>query len=358
MAKKFATSFVPAEFKGSAFQCGRSYGQANAEGILSFLLMETAPDTKRLRYAARCWDVLQDWEKPIADFVRGMAEGSGRTVEEITLLLLHEEIVHQQASVSAGNQHCSGLGATGAATVDGAPIIGMNWDWRVSLYTWSSLLRLHCKGIPATLTYAFPGLWTGAGINEEGLAFSWTGAGYLPVLKPLVGVPTYALIAGILTKSSCREAIQLVESTPIAGCFVFFLADKSGELWVVEGGAGKTKAVQCHDVIGRGNHYETPEICRVSKQVLQPDGPIVTTCGRAKRVQELLRKYNGRINDKRVEEILRDHHATAKGQGICQHGRLDFNSMTVDGLYFLPRQREMRIARGLPCRHEFQSHTI
>jgi len=57
--------------------------------------------------------------------------------------------------------------------------------------------------------------------SARGLSLIWTGAGYLPKVRPIVGVPTYALIAGILACRTCREAISLMRRTLNAGSFIF-----------------------------------------------------------------------------------------------------------------------------------------
>lgn len=336
-------------YKGTPRACGRAYGEANAEAIRAFLIMEAAPDKKRLSYAGKCWEMAQGWKKPLAEFVRGMAKGSGLSEEEATLLLLHEEIVHAKP--------CTALGATGSATLDSKAIIGQNWDWNAPLYPWSRLLRIKASGMPAMLNYSYPGLWASAGINEHGMSLAWTGAGYLPKVKPKTGIPTYLLIAGILTCRNCREAVELVQKTPIAGCFVFFIADADGEVWVLEGGAGKVEAVQCTDVIGRANHYETPQLIKASKQVIPPPGPRVNTTLRAARMNEMLSRYNGRIDNAAVEAMLRDHE-NGMGFSICQHPVPGRGGMTVDSFYIKPAQRELWIARGHQCRHRYERHVL
>src|SRR5437879_580148 len=99
------------EFKGTPRTCGSQYGETQAEAIEAWLHLETPPDPKRLRYASRCWQHLKRWKKPVVEFIRGMAEGTKLSVEELTLLLLHEEIVHTKP--------CTAIGARGAGTKDG-----------------------------------------------------------------------------------------------------------------------------------------------------------------------------------------------------------------------------------------------
>jgi isopenicillin-N N-acyltransferase-like protein len=348
--KNMQPSVLPLHaFSGSSRQCGEMYGAKLAESISGFLHMETPPDKARLKYARACWDVLKRWNKPVADFTRGMAAGAQRPIEELTLLLLHEEIVHQK--------NCTGLGATGSATTDGRPVIGQNWDWHAKLYPWPNLLRIRSMETPATLTYSYPGLWASAGINEHGLSLVWTGGGYQPRVRPKVGVPTYALIAAILACRNCAEALALLRQTPNAGCFLFFIADAKGEVWVVEGIPKKVHLERCNDVIGRANHYECKTIVHQSKQDVPEPSAACNTLARSRRLTALLKIFNGKINRKAVEAMLSDEKAPP-GQAICQSAVNGRTGMTIDSFYCLPVQREFWISRGVPSRHEYARHRV
>jgi predicted choloylglycine hydrolase len=339
------TTIPQSEFKGSPRACGRAYGKAHAEAIAGFLHMETPPDKKRLKYARECWNELKKWNRSIAEFVRGSAEGAKHSVEEMTLILLHEEIVH--------TKNCTGVGATRTATADGKAVIGQNWDWNSRLYPWSSIMRLKIGKLPEMLTYAYPGLWASAGINEHGMSLVWTGAGYAPKVRPRAGIPTYALIAGILSCRNCKQALELIRRTRNAGCFVFFIADAEGEVCVVEGSPHKTIVVRCEDTIGRANHYECPAMVRRSKQALPPIKES-NTLRRARRLKALLKTHRGRIGRKHVEAMLSDENEK-KGMTICQTGP---HGITIDSFYCLPAKREMWLARGVPSRHEFRRFKV
>ena len=334
------------EVAGAARVCGQQYGEAQREGIDAFLHMAVAPDPKRLRYAARCWEVLKDWEPAVVDFVRGMAEGAGLTRAEATLLILHEEVEHLK--------HCTAVGATGAATRDGKPIIGQNWDWLSHLYAWSHLTRVAVRGQPKVLAYSFPGLWTGAGINEHGMSFVWTTGGAWPTVRPRVGIPSYALIAAILARKTCAEAIAMLRRTKNAGAFLFMIADATGEVWVVEGFPHTIEAVRCRDVLVRATYYETERMRRLSKQDVA--GKIMNTKYRGARMERMARAAIGNIDGPAVQRFLRDETNHTR-HSICCRPKGDFRWATLDSFYCLPEKREFWIARGQPDRHVFKKYT-
>lgn len=334
--------------KGSPRECGRQYGEANREAIDAFLWMEVTPDAQRLRYARRCWAVLRRWERPVVEFVKGMAEGSRLSTVELTLLLLHEEVFHAKP--------CTAVGATRHGTKDGRAIIGQNWDWNSSLYPWSSLTRLHAKGQPKQLLYSYPGLWASAGINEHGMSLVWTGAGYLPKVKPIVGVPTYALIAGILACRTCAEAIALLRKTKLAGCYVFFIADAKGEVYVLEGFPGRFEAVRCEDVITRANHYECERIARLAKQDIWSN-PKANTQFRGPRMAALGKRYRGQFDRIAMEKCLSDE-GVGPGRNICQRAADSRRGMTIDSFYCVPSKREFWIARGIQSEHEYRRYKV
>lgn len=329
--------------------CGRQYGEAQAERIAVFMEAEGLSPDRQGAYAAQCWRELVNWQQPVVEFVRGMADGCGRSVEEMTLLILHEEVIH--------SEHCTAFGATAAATRDGDPVVAQNWDWSPKLFPWPHLLRVKSNATPAVLTYAYPGLWASAGVNEHGLALVWTGAGYYPSVPPLPGIPTYALIAGILQCESCSSAARLVAQTSNAGCFIFLLADTQGDLLVIEGWPGSVHMTWHPDCVGLANQFVSETACRATNQKLPPASVAHTTQARHERVLDLLASHRGSMEPGDVQSILRDHGA-APGCTICQHADPARETVTIDSFYALPVQRELWIARGPACRHEFERHGV
>jgi hypothetical protein len=350
------------ELRGAPRECGRSYGEQMAESITGYAMQDATmgasladccagiqPDPEHLAYAHKCGEVLRAWDTGIAQFAAGMAEATGRSFEEVVLLLLMEEIGH--------TKYCTALGATGTGTLDGSPAIAQNWDGISELYPWAHLTRYLPEDRPAVLFYSYPGLWASTGMNEYGLGLLWTSTGIYPPVRPVVGVPTYALIAGLLAQKTCRDALQLLERTTFAGCFNFFMADAKGEVWVVEGMPGNFEAVPCVSVISRANHYECRSICERSSQKLPDTGMAVNTAPRAQRAKELLEEQRGRVDPSVIEAILTDH-GVKPGWDICQHPVPMRDRLTLDSMYILPQKREFWIARGSPCRRAYMRYTM
>lgn len=284
-------------FKGTLQECGQAYGEALETEILGFWQQEIRPRKEYLTYAERCWLFVQKQAPQSAEFVRGMAAGAHLPPAYITMLLLHEEFGHMP--------HCTAFAATGAATEDGKTINAQNWDWPPGLYPWPGLLRLDAQGTLATLTYHFPGLWAGVGLNEAGLSVFATSTGIAKVVSE-VGLPTYILVAEMLRRATVAEAIGYMRSVKLAGACNYLLADATGAIAVVETLPGHVSVDQSSEALARANHYEDAETARLAGEVVS-EGPTERgSVRRAQRMAELLEQNHGRINPSVAKTILLD----------------------------------------------------
>ena len=327
------------EFQGTAAECGAAYGAKLTDRILGFAKAELNPTKARLTYAEKCWKHVVRSAPHATDFLEGMSVGSGIPRNILTLVTLHEEIVHQP--------HCTAFAVTGTATRDGNTIIGQNWDWSPALYPWPGLLRLMRDDAPRTVTYHYPGLWACAGVNETGLGLVWTGGGYFPKVEPVVGVPTYVLIDEILLQPNVGAALDWLAGVKHAGCFIFFLGDATGATAIVEAVPGRTKIVRNADSLSRANHYLCKDIAKCGSQK-RPNKKKTSTLQRADRMNELRQKYDGQFDGRAAEAILTDRgndwpwvHQYPGGKSAHE-----LAGMTIDSLYFDCRAKTLHTARG------------
>jgi hypothetical protein len=301
--------------------------------------MELQPDAKKLRYARKCWDHVVREAPHSARFMRGMAKGANLSIEHITLLTLHEEIVH--------TPHCTAFAATGEATRAGKTLVAMNWDWSPHLYPWPGLVRLDVRGAPRTLNYHYPGLWASAGINEHGVALMWTGAGYMPIVRPVVGVPTYVLIAEILRRKNTRSCIDYLRCIKQAGSFIFFIGDAQGDIAVIEAVPGRLEVVRGGWTMSRANHYECGSLVRCSTQKLSRS-PAITSRYRAKRMADLMRRNSGKLTESAAKAIMTDRESAwpSRHQFPAGPARDSLSGMTIDSHIAVCEDRALWTCRG------------
>jgi isopenicillin-N N-acyltransferase-like protein len=314
--------------KGAISSCGEDYGEIFSEYMQEFLDLEISPDTRRKSYARNCINEIKKSAPNSMQFIKGMARGSGLQLEDVVLLSLHEEIVHQC--------HCTALLASGPATKDGNTIVGQNWDWEVKLSKYAGLLDLSIKNQPRVLSYHYPGLWTSAGINEHGLALMWTGGGYFPMVRPKVGVPTYAIISELFRFNNTSSAINYLKKINNAGSFIFFLGDDKGHSAIIEAVPGKIEVEEGKNIYTRANHYNLRRIIAASRQKVHKDE---STIERQKRINQLAQLYNGSMTANSMKNILEDP--------ILYHTDNRY-PVTLDSLMAICKERILIVRRGHP----------
>jgi isopenicillin-N N-acyltransferase like protein len=289
-------------FSGRLSEVGFAYGSHYRRLIGGFLQAEAPALKNYLRLAEKTLSFTKRYTPHTAELISGIARGSGLSLLEVNRLFLHEEIYHLK---SLPQTHCSAIAYPGSLTASGGGLIGQNWDWPLSYIPWGGLVRLKPKHFPRILCYHYPGLINCCGINSSGLSLMWTGGGYYPVIKPKIGVPTYALISEIMLKSNVKEALTLLSNTPRAGSFMFLLADKSGASCVVEATPTVLRVIEGAKALFRANLYSDPEIQKASRQP-KPDAKKIHSVGRIKALEGMVNAQKGPVNAQSIQAMLVD----------------------------------------------------
>lgn len=225
---------------GKPRERGREYGKKFKDAIHGFLDKEIyasfsdKPNTKdrMLSFAGACEKAIKTYSPLIHDEMEGMAESTGLRLEEIVLVSNHEELWHR--GVIPATNHCTVFGSAPPETRDGGTFVCQTWDWMESVYGMSQMLHWKRPEGPSLLAYAYPGLWTGAGINSRGVALCWHSGGG-DGKEPRVGIPAYVLIAQMLYQETLKDSLEEARRSTHAGWFVFLLGDAEGTLATVKG---------------------------------------------------------------------------------------------------------------------------
>jgi hypothetical protein len=319
---------------------GKQYGQKFKEAIHSFRDKEIycfaanspANSPSRddlLRYSGACAKEIKTYCPTILDELEGIAEGAEMKLEEAVLITLHEELYHK--GILPAVEHCTAIAAGPPDTSDGNTYVGMNWDWWGRLYGQSAVLLWKREEGPSVITYAYPGLWIGAGLNSAGIALTWTSGQGLGIKGPRVGIPAYVLIAHLLYQDSLQTVIAEAKRAKQAGWFTFVLADSKGQLVNIEGSPEKL-------VVEKGKGHIARVYCGSREMTGTPKGRPVPYHPQCVRMNELLRNGKGRLDRPTLQGFFGDHHST-----ICKH------EMTLDSMLFNCTTKEAYISRGPGC---------
>lgn len=340
------------ELSGGAFERGQVYG-AQFKLLIARMIEEVfyrefqgkVNKDKLVRHAKRYAPFIEDYSQEIAEELRGIADGSGRSYEEIVLVNTVEE------RNSFGAARCTAFAATGRATTNGKTYVGQNWDGLESLW-WDGdfglLLNVHRKEGVNILGYTNPGILASAGLNSNGISICWN---TVPRLELRIGVPTYIVVAEVLRQKTIGDAINAVIRAERAGCFNFVIADET-ELYDIEATPTDIDIAYSDEHIAHANHFVSQKF--YSKQAIPNDDiEMASTIIRQNRMNTLLRQKRGQIGLDECKRFLRDH--VNHPASICRHPNA---GLTLDSWVIVPADRQFWIAHGPPCQQEFEKYTF
>ena len=338
------------ELSGTAYARGQKYGSQFKE-LIDRMIEERfyqafqgkATKDQLIRGAKRYAPFIEDYSPEIAEELRGIADGSGKSYEEIVMINADEE--KNAIDVS----QCTAFAATGNTTEDGETYLGQNWDGPESFW-WDGkfglLLNVRRKEGVDYLDYTNPGILASAGVNSRGISLCWN---TVPRIELKVGVPTYILAAEVLRQKTIGDAINAVTRASRAGCFNFVISDET-ELYDIEATPTDIDIAYSDECIVHANHFVSPKFS--SRQII-PNGDLPSTIVRHNRMNKLLKQKRGQINLELSQGFLRDH--VNYPASICRHPNY---GLTLDSWVIVPAEREFYVAHGPPCQNEFQLHKL
>ncbi len=271
----------------------------------------------------------------------------------------------QPAQQDALDLNCTIAGATGSATTDGQAIIVSTSDdpftTRTRLVTVAptdgfKFVATQIQTLPGNQVVEFHDMHT-RGVNDQGFAYTWSGAPPSPDFEPdfstAYGIPFPQFGRLLLSRArNVGDAISILESNPRAIHGNFLFADARGEVALVE---VSTLSLQVETRtrdgwLGRSNHWVSPQMADKGR----PSGEESSSAVRLKRIHELMKEGNGRIDVDYLSSSYRDH-ATLEDTGwsVCAHGHTlssdGTRSGTVSSEILEPSKRTIHYCFGWPC---------
>ena len=304
-----------------------------------------------LRRAMRYVPFIEDYSPEIAEEMKGIAEGSGKDLAEVAMIVAYYEIYDRVAFTSG----CTSLGVSPQYTKDNEAYVAQNWDDDVNWY-WDGdmprLLKKRRKTGPDVLAYTYPGMPAGAGMNSYGIGLCWN---TMHCEKSKVGVPTYVILTEVLHQKRIDDALGAILRVERAESFNYVMGSKEGEIYNVEANPEIYDIQYVETCMGHANHFVSKKI-PVKKDIIVDMIP--DTIVRHNRMNKLLNMKAGEIELKECMTILSDH--VNYPNSICRHyipGE-KFEMKTFDSIVLALSKGEMWLAHGNPCETEYKKYTL
>jgi isopenicillin-N N-acyltransferase-like protein len=304
---------------------------------------------KVLNKASHYVPYIENYSPEIMEEIKGIAEGSDKTINEIAMLVAYYEIYDLLAF--PGN--CTAFGISPLYSKNKEVFIGQNWDDDNSWY-WNGdmprLLKKRRKAGPDLLAYIYPGFPNCAGMNSDGIGLVWN---TMHCEKNKVGVPTYVILADILHQKRIGDALGSVIRAERADSFNFMIGSKEGEVYNVEANPDSYDLMYVEKGFGHANHFVSDKIPIQKDTIVES---LADTVVRHYRMNKLVEMNAGQVDLDTCKKFLSDH--VNYPYSICRHPTQEFPFLTFDSIILALSKGEMWVSHGNPCEVEYKKFTF
>jgi isopenicillin-N N-acyltransferase-like protein len=300
--------------------------------------------------------LIEDENEAYAEEMRGVAEGSGLSIEDVTILNARYEVMYSAFKQAADEINeglpdaCTAFGVRNSLSDDGHTYVGQNWDWMPGLETFVMDVELEDGADHVAMTEA--GIVGGKiGVNEAGLAMTLNGLvtehdGEEPFRKPY-----HVRFREVLASERMDAAIEPLIARDRACSANVIVGHESGEMIDLELSPETANYLYPDDgLLVHTNHVEDSSSMNSEFERLIPD----TLC-RAPRLRRLLTEDADKIGEGDIKEALRDHFDHPNS--ICRHPNEDdpeLDRLETGGSFVMDlTEKRLLGTNGPPCEHEY-----
>jgi isopenicillin-N N-acyltransferase-like protein len=350
-------------FEGSHYEIGKQIGQSTADLIhrhrdlalnrLERQLGISAKDALENSLAYRPY--IQRHAPFFDEEVRGIADGSGLTLQEAYLLQLRAElgVVTREAISKEPGDECTTFAALPEATSDGVGILGQNADLPAFYSEIGVVIEYVFDDMPSVLMLTPAGQVSYIGINDRGLGVC---ANYLSCEGWRVGFPRYLLSRLALTHETVDDALAAVRGVHRASSRNLLMLDAHGGAADLETTAADDARIDPErGMIAHANHYTSGEMLR-HERAKSPN--LENSQQRHATMRELLDNRYGEINPAVMQSILRDRSCLPDSLCRMPEDNPDSDTITFASLIAQPSKGQMWISVGPPNEHEYYRYAF
>ena len=352
------------EIRGNARERGRQYGEATRDLILQAIefYQESFALASKLSWSeiqerARLWvPVIEAYLPGITEEMRGLAEGSNRTFEEILALNGRGELSYGNPFADAEAKGCSSFAITAEASGDGHVYCGQNWDWASRVAPTVIMLRIVQPPKPTIIMQAEAGQVGRQGVNSRGVALNANGLGGR--FGKGIGIPGPYIRRKVLDAPDMNDALDAIFTAKQNGCTNILVTHQEGVVIDVETTPGRHGWLYPTDgILVHTNHF----IAHVPPQIEETYRPFsVDSLYRLTQIEKVLRRAKKAKTQKQMRDLiasaLRDHFGFPNS--VCNHE--DTRRPVVDRTQTIASSivdltaGDYYVALGLPCETQYR----
>jgi isopenicillin-N N-acyltransferase-like protein len=339
----------------------------NAEFYLEHFAENGVPESTSRAYADRLVDAVEEMNGTYATEMRGVAEGSGVGLTEVTLVNMRHTILYSayadgdiveeadatdgaEASPAAEPDGCTSFGLQPEVTATGHTYVGQNWDWKAAVEP--VLMDVRRESGPDYLAVTEAGMVGGKfGMNELGYGFVVNGLSTAADGRNPYRKPAHVRDYEMLRAERFEGLVEPVVGTPRPTSRNYLLGNDRGELIDVETSPDATSYLYPEDgVLTHANHFETRDV----ESTFEAQVP--HSLSRGVRVRRLFERLDRPVTEADVMEILRDHYG--RPLSLCRHAEGEEVNQTNVSVVMDLDDRRMLVTGGPPCEGDYAEHVV
>lgn len=352
-----AAPFPKIKVSGSPYQRGYQYGRQAGDRIYKSIelyrtcFLQAGVNSSQLNEQIRLYsELIVNCQPEMMDEIKGIAEGSGFSAEQIVALNCRTEILF---GTKLQAPECTALAVTPEASANGHTIIAQNWDWYPQCLETAIILEIKKDSGPGMLIFTEAGVMARNGLNSQG-----TGVVGNFLQSDLDGkqrgMPIPLVRRNILNGEAFCYSVESVICNPRCVSSNYILANKAGEAINLE--------TACKDVfpiypqsglLVHANHFVA------ARGHVQDVGlnKFPDSLYRDLRVKKILNEKERKIEISDIKEALRDHFGYPRS--VCRHddGRSG-SVVTVASIIMDLNDCKMLVAPGPPCKNEYFEYIL
>lgn len=321
--------------RGTYYDMGYQYGMVRYKN--GFRVPESSRE--ELFFASRCEAEIKRVFPEILQEIRGLADACRASYEQAAAMLFN-------IGAFKAKPKCSIFASFASSDV----LVGRNYDFFYSFKKYNESYLTCPEKDYWSLGHTDIFIGRDDGINEKGLAIAMTSVS--PNLSESRHGMTFCIaVRCVLDKcSNVKEGVKILTDLQHISTFNFLLADKEGNMAVVEASPEKVRVRRPEkgvDFLVCTNHFVHPEM----QDMENPNARNTTewdSLPRYTTISNVLREHNGRINVATVEKILSNHSGY-----VCSHQE-KIKLGTLWSIVALLKELRLFRAEGHPCRAKYK----